>query len=332
MYKKVIVSKTDLEITVEKVFSTIARKNISISIYTDEFDLYMFKLFFPASTSKLGYLKDSIAFAEGKLMYPDILNNHAITIVRNPDNILERYKDKAEKIETIGGFQIFYLKDNELKEYDDKKDDEYIKNSKVKCDYVCTLFPPKDGVDTSKLEITNVGVYSITPYKYNLEIVKLIEEKVGKYIIIVDATACVGGDTIGFAINFKRVLSIEKDPINYTALYNNVGVYKLNNVTIFNTSFLFNNNDYDVIMLYRPDVIYFDPPWGGKDYHLHKKLDLFLDGKNIKYIVNDTMKKYNFIKLIVLKVPFNFNYDDIDKLGKVDIHKLKKFHIIMITN
>ena len=332
MYKKVIVSKTDLEITVEKVFSTIARKNISISIYTDEFDLYMFKLFFPASTSKLGYLKDSIAFADGKSMYPDILSDHAITIVRNPENILERYKDKSEKIETIGVFQVFYLKDSELKEYEEiKEDSKYIKNSIVKCDYVCTLFPPKDGVDTSKLEITNIGVYSITPYKYNLKIVKLIEEKVGKDITIVDATACVGGDTIGFAMNFKRVLSIEKDPINYTALYNNINVYKLNNVTTFGTSFVF-NDDYDIVRIFKPDVIYFDPPWGGKDYHLHKKLDLFLDGKNIKHIVNDILEKYNFIKLIILKVPFNFNYDDIDKLGKVDIHNLKKFHVVMINN
>ena len=247
-----------------------------------------------------------------------------MNIDKDKNNVLEQVRDKAEKIETVDNYTVFYLKDNEL-----TSEDEESSNSLTECSYVCTLFPPKDGIDTSKLQITTIGVYSITSYKANQDIVQMITDKVGKVITIMDCTACVGGDTIGFALNFNYVISIEKDPINYGALFNNIMTYKLANVSSINKDFT--QEGMDIINDRRPDVVYFDPPWGGKDYHLHKNLDLFLGEYNIKDIVNTIIDSFDFVKLVVLKVPSNFNYNGIYDIGNIDIQKLKKFHVILIS-
>ena len=308
MYKKVTIPKTKLEEVVDSVCSSHACKKISV--YADEFYLSMIRLFFPNIESKSGYIEDSIALTNK--INRVLIKKHKILIVIG-GVIPPEFVDLAKKIDVIDEFKIVYLKDDE--------------NALVEYSYMSTLFPPRTGLDRNKLQITSIGVYSVTSYKSNLETVDLISKRMGKNITIMDATACVGGDTIGFAMNFDKVISIERDNINYGALVHNIKMYGLDNVETFNGNFLdiYNN----IINNQKPDVVYFDPPWGGKDYYKTDKLDLFLDNKNIKEIVGDIIGR---VKLVVLKVPTNFNYDDVDKLGDVSIHKLKKFDIVLISN
>lgn len=323
MYKKVTIQPTSLELCIDKIKNDVSRKDISISVYTDEFDLSMLRIFFPEVRSKIGYVKDSLCLVNSNKITRDIVSRHSISIVRKLTNedYLSEFLDISEKVENFRDFDIFYLKDD-VTVYDKESED----NSIVKCNYICTLFPPKEGVDLKKIQITKVGVYSVTSYKSNLETVKIISDAVGKNITILDATACVGGDTIGFAMNFDYVISIEKDPVNYKALVNNVDVYGLDNVSCINKNFI--EDGIDIVTHRRPDVVYFDPPWGGKNYHLHDKLDLFLDSKNIKDVVSSILDN---VKLIVLKVPSNFNYDNMETIGRISVYKLKKFHIVTIA-
>jgi 16S rRNA G966 N2-methylase RsmD len=89
-----------------------------------------------------------------------------------------------------------------------------------------------------------------------------------------------------------------------------------------------------VKFMLKQDVIYLDPPWGGNEYKNKDKIDLYLDEINVIDIIN---QMYNFTKIIVLKVPNNFNLTRIDTsfwLSKIfnitknrkNLYKLIIFH------
>jgi hypothetical protein len=191
------------------------------------------------------------------------------------------------------------------------------------------IFPEKLYVNYDKLIITEVGKYSITK-KYDgeklLNIMKSILKSTDK--IITDLTGCVGGDTILFGLNFKKIYSIEYDKDNYNALQNNVKVFGLNNVKLF-------FGDSTKIYNWYTDVLYFDPPWGGKDYLNNKKLDLYLGTIRIDIFIQDILKRENRPKYIFIKLPRNYNFTrlyDIKKIFKIKIikYKIRGFNIIFI--
>lgn len=326
MHKRINIKQPPLIKLLDELSATNLKGNNAISVYTNEFDLSLIKVFHPTSTVRMGYIQDSIAIVDGKYVQLDTVKNHNITIITRGNTFVEKNKEIFSKITEHGDFKILYLdpkyliskKDEEPKDEEPKDED----NQLIKCNYTNTLFPP--GVDFSKLQMTSIGVYSMTSYKSNLQIITIIKNIVGKDIKIMDSTACVGGDTIGFGMNFKSVVSIEKDLLNYNVLVNNISAYGLKNIETINSSF-----NISIVENTKPDVVYFDPPWGGKDYKSINNLDLFLNGENIIDIVKK-LGVYKFIKLIVLKVPTNFNSIGINDLGKTDFHTLKKFNLFTI--
>jgi hypothetical protein len=192
------------------------------------------------------------------------------------------------------------------------------------------VFAEKLNVDYDKLIITEVGKYSITK-KYDgeklLSIMNSILKSTDK--IITDLTGCVGGDTILFGLNFKKVYSIEYDKDNYNALQNNVKVFGLNNVKLF-------YGDATKIYNWYTDVLYFDPPWGGKDYLHKKKLDLYLGTVRIDIFIENILKRENRPKYIFIKLPRNYNFTrlyNIKKIFKIKIikYKIRGYNIIFIT-
>ena len=72
------------------------------------------------------------------------------------------------------------------------------------------VFPLRQGVDYTKLKLTEVGEYSVTRRRDADRIITIIKTvlKDTKTRSITDATGCVGGDTIHFALNFQKVDSI----------------------------------------------------------------------------------------------------------------------------
>lgn len=116
-------------------------------------------------------------------------------------------------------------------------------------------------------------------------------------------------------MNFKHVDSIEYDKSNYDALKHNVSLYKLSNVNLYlgDTTKIYNN--------FCPDVIYFDPPWGGPDYKYKKNLDLYLGDVRIddfirNYILQTNRKCYP--QYIILKLPFNYAWSRLKNLPFID--------------
>ena len=109
---------------------------------------------------------------------------------------------------------------------------------------------------------------------------KKIENKLAT-LVITDMTSGVGGNVLNFAKYFRYVNAIEIDNQKYKCLVNNINIYEFKNVNYYNTDsydFLI-NKDYIV-----QDIVFFDPPWGGKDYKLYNNLKLTFNNLPIEDI------------------------------------------------
>ena len=182
------------------------------------------------------------------------------------------------------------------------------------------LFPQDKGVDLTKIKLTNIAEYSVSrpnSAQFVTDIINSYYTDLSK-LTITDATANVGGNSINFARHFKKVNSVEIVPIHCEFLKNNLKQYKLiKNVNVI-------CNDYmNVYKELKQDIVYFDPPWGGPDYYKVQYLDLFINNKNIYYLINSLFQMQ--VKMVVIKAPKNFNISKIIKetlYKNIDVHKV----------
>jgi hypothetical protein len=165
-------------------------------------------------------------------------------------------------------------------------------------------------INLKKYQITNIGKYSMTDlYTSKITSTIIYNFFTSKYkqdeIIITDATANMGGDTISFANTFTKVNSVEIIYTHYSVMTNNINTACVDNVTPYWANYL------DIADKLKNDIVFIDAPWGGKNYKDFDKMDLYLDNINIKEITKLLFKK-NICKMVVLKVPINYNIDDLD--------------------
>jgi predicted RNA methylase len=191
------------------------------------------------------------------------------------------------------------------------------------------LFPRKEGVDLTRLKITSEGSYSITRRRDADRIMNILNAlfKNTAELTITDATACIGGDTLNFALHFRHVHSIEIKDENFEALTNNVEVYRFNNVTL-------HRGDCLKIFNWNTDILYIDPPWGGKDYRQHKNMDLFLSEVRLDTWLEEVLKRKNRPNYIILKLPFNYNFNRFNFLSNVDHirpYQIRSYVLVVIT-
>jgi len=182
-----------------------------------------------------------------------------------------------------------------------------------------------------KLNIDNVSVWSVTPVIDSINICNIIKTYITSECTITDMTACIGGDTIRFAQNFKNINAIELSKTRCNFLRRNVELYKLKNVKIYE------GNSINIIKNLKQDVIYIDPPWGGKNYKYKENINLYLSKIPIYTICNNLKGCF---KYLVLKVPYNFNLKKFKNnimYDNIDIHRLEssdgkiKIKIIVIN-
>ena len=125
-------------------------------------------------------------------------------------------------------------------------------------------------------------------------------------LILTDATANIGGNTISFYLNgINQVNAVEIDPLTCEILKHNLHIYELPTQNIYCQSYV------DIYMLLDQDIVFLDPPWGGPDYKKSNNIDLYLDqsdgsSKNIIEICAELMEQKK-VTLIVLKLPMNYN-------------------------
>ena len=182
------------------------------------------------------------------------------------------------------------------------------------------LFPPKEGLDYTKLKTTVEGSYSITRRRDAERILNVLRNifKNMKQLTITDATACIGGDTINFAFYFGHVHSIEINKENFEVLENNVGAYGFNNITLHHA---------DAVKLFQwnTHILYIDPPWGGKEYKKYVDLDLFLSDKRLDCWLEEILSRKNRPAHIILKLPSNYNFKRFNFL--INVNKIRPYQI-----
>lgn len=150
-----------------------------------------------------------------------------------------------------------------------------------------------------------INLYTHPSQSY--QIIKIIKKFVDKSKIIIDANSGMGGDSIFFCKYFKFTYCIE---VNINCID-----YLEHNLKEFSNKEIFNINCVEACKLLKFDCIYFDPPWGGKDYKLKSSIDLYISYNNSSIdILNLIDNLYFYSEYIFLKVPINFNKTKLNKL------------------
>lgn len=205
---------------------------------------------------------------------------------------------------------------------------------------ILKLFPYlKDTVKANQLKIDDDSIHYISVRDVAELITKIIEKHLLKLninikeTIITDATSGVGGNTLSFAKSFKYVNAIEIDNTRCKYLKNNIDIYDIKNVNVFKEDCTKILNSFE-----DQDVVFIDPPWGGKLYKKIKSIRCMIADMPIEIICNNLMdnsKTNNSPKLIVFKLPKNYDLDYLIKYinsDKIFMHSLKKMIIIVVYN
>jgi len=172
-------------------------------------------------------------------------------------------------------------------------------------------------IDYQNLKSDNEGLYSLSHKEDADKLSHIIKDKYGN-IKIMDATSGIGGNSISFGKNFTNVISIEMNLERFEMLKENIKAHKLNNVLLYGNFMNFINMDYDLIFL--------DPPWGGPNYKYEKTTHFGINNTSLKEITK-LLKSNN--KIIIWKLPFNYNLNEFNKFN-YQIHQIKNYFILII--
>lgn len=189
---------------------------------------------------------------------------------------------------------------------------------------IARRFPPNDYIDKSKLQMTDIGIYSYTPYydtEKMIEYCKPVFDRLDN-LIITESNGGIGGDTLTFAKYFKKINCFENRPLHCDIIRNNLSVYGYNNVTVYCWDYT------DAMHEVEQDILYMDPPWGGPAYRLASKMSLYINKLSIEEIILKIKARF-----YILKAPMNF---DIEKLMKtvnptyLKVLDLKKYQVFFL--
>lgn len=121
---------------------------------------------------------------------------------------------------------------------------------------------------------------------------------------ITDATACVGGNAINFALHFRKVTAFEVDETRAKYFWHNIGLLcRGRRISVYQADC----TDTIAKLLTHQDLVFFDPPWGGHDYKKAAldSVHLFLSGKDLATVCIEWVP---YARYIALKVPYNFAF------------------------
>lgn len=188
------------------------------------------------------------------------------------------------------------------------------------------LFPNANIAKGTK--ISNISVYSICLPKEADLISKILKNFFTKKdIVITDGTACVGGNTISFAKNFKSINAIELEKFHYDMLLYNIDLYGFSHkVNIYCDNFI------NIFHTLQQDIIYLDPPWGGPTYKKEYKLELYIDNYSMEDIYDKIKQLHNETKIFCFRAPLNYDYLSFLKNIKCNyiyFYKFKKYILVI---
>ena len=191
--------------------------------------------------------------------------------------------------------------------------------------FIYKYFPFINKCKYEDLKIDDIGLYSISTPKNADIISRLIKKHINKEnIIITDAMAGVGGNTLSFSSFFYYVISIELDKTRFNYLTSNINVYSKTNILCIQNDYL------NIMNKLKQDVIFLDPPWGGRTYKEHETISLTINDIMLEDI-SEIIRLEKICSLLVLKLPLNYdtsNFSDGLKENMI-IDRLPKMLIVL---
>lgn len=153
------------------------------------------------------------------------------------------------------------------------------------------------------------------------------ELSIEKKFSILDGTAGIGGNLIGFEKAFAEIYGTEIDSVRFKMLENNVKILGLRAKV--------ENEDFNKFIRGKHfDAIFLDPIWG-PNYKEVDKLDLFVGDISLENVVDNILKN-NIASVIAIKGPYNTNTENLSNVvqkNNFDLYKCKekKYVIFMIA-
>lgn len=201
-----------------------------------------------------------------------------------------------------------------------------------------SLFPIRPGVAREQLHIHEVGRYSISrPADAEATTAVVLDALrwlcAGRVqpaqLSLLDATACVGGNTLSFAETFGRVTAVERDRETCAMLDHNLRVYKLRpKVRVL-------CGDALSLTRARHDIVFLDPPWNapGQPWHsTQSAVRLTMSGRPLPAVVKHFLGAARPL-LLVVKVPLNYDFAELHKgLPGVPMgaRRLRRFYLVVV--
>ena len=253
----------------------------------------------------------------------DMYNLHTIFNVIDENVKFDVLNKRAkEQINIAKQWCIKY--DMPIKKYYQQEEKEPIIYNKF-AEYL-KYFPDRAGVNKSHLQMSDIGLYSITPHWEAKDTVELIRSNIKgdlKNMTITEPNGGMGGNTILFSEAFKNVNVVEYSKLHCDILRNNLDVYGCKNTTLYCWDYT------DIMKKLTQDVIFMDPPWGGPAYKYIDKLTLHIG----KYTVDEILNRVT-TKLAVIKAPFNFDIEYFKKhvtnTKSIKVQKIRNYIIIIV--
>ena len=161
---------------------------------------------------------------------------------------------------------------------------------------------PKNG-----FRLTNISLFSIAPPDHAQVTVQLLKKYYTagelKTKTYVDGTSNVGGNIFPIVPLVKKIICVEIGNLTSKLLQHNLQTActkkNLAKTLVLNKDFTKFN-----FKKYKPDIMFVDPPWGGKNYKKIKDKELYLSKKPMsKLLVN---KWIPAVDLIILRVPAGY--------------------------
>lgn len=288
----------------------------------------------------LSVLLSDLPFTFSDTMGPDITKSIIYTdeklrkdmiasVILMPESAITKdFKISKETIKVeesftgIDGTETYlylWVSEKQLQETSNKIHSENIVVQLTRPDIFPSTNTSNNPVPLYMISFTSEALYSATPLKANeLMTVDIIQRLKGisfnREPIMLDGTANCGADTIGCLYNSVRLkrsfqmISVELNELNCKSLKSNIVLFGYENrvnIICGNVLYWLGNRKQPI------DILYFDPPWGGKDYKHEQEVRLKLDDKSIWNISSDILKDKNLnAKLIVVKAPFNFDKNE----------------------
>lgn len=170
----------------------------------------------------------------------------------------------------------------------------------------------------TSLALTDESLYSTTKWKeadiITYSIINKYKEIINNKIepqdlIITDANASVGGSSIAFWCNgFKCVNSVDIDKTTTECLETNLTIYGYPTKYITCADY----TDPNIYKSFKQNIIYLDPPWGGRNYKSFKSLETYLSGIELHTFIIELINNIK-IDMICIRIPINYDVNKIIK-------------------